>query len=276
MRSEESHEEQGAPSPDTSHGDRAGAGGYQSVAQPASPVHPSVHASFQGGLGAAGEQISPEELKGFISTLRSPDEDRCTAYINDLLGRGINAETIFLELLDSAAVRLGEMWDDDDCDFVDVTVALGRLQRILRDLSHQFLADRATTEMVGRVLLSSIPGEQHTLGLFMVAEFFIREGWDVRIGAPLSASELGSLVRETRFDVVGFSVASSERLSHVKRTIRQLRRDSQNRSLSVLVGGPVFRERPTLATQVGADGTAGDARTAPTIARLLISQGDAC
>ena len=104
----------------------------------------------------------------------------------------------------------------------------------------------------------------------------IREGWDVRLGAPLSAAELGSIVRETRFDVVGFSVASSERLSHVKRTIRQLRRDSQNRNLAVLVGGPVFRERPSLATHVGADGTAADAGAAPTIARSLITRGDTC
>ncbi len=272
MHPEHSRGEQGAERTDTARR-RAGESDYIPVAQSPRPAHAprGAHAA-----GHAERQLSDADLQAFIRTLRSAEETSCTEFVNTLLDRGVEAETIFLELLDSAAIRLGEMWDDDECDFVDVTVALGRLQRILRDLSHQFLADRASPDTVGRVLLSSIPGEHHTLGLFMVAEFFIREGWDVRLGAPLSAAELGSIVRETRFDVVGFSVASSERLSHVKRTIRQLRRDSQNRDLAVLVGGPVFRERPTLATHVGADGTASDARTAPTIARSLISRGDTC
>ena len=272
MRPEESREPHGAGAPETSHRAREGDRAYHAVAhetaatQATAPVDPSLST----------RHITTDDLHTFVRSLRSSDEGECTACVNALIARGITAETIYLDLLDHAALQFGEMWNDDSCDFVDVTVALGRLQRILRDLSHKFLADRAAPDSIGRVLLSSIPGEHHTLGLFMVAEFFIREGWDVRLGAPLTSAELGSLLRETRFDVVGFSVASSERLSHVKRTIRQLRRDSQNRALAVMVGGPVFRERPALAAHVGADGTAPDARTAPALARRLITQGDPC
>lgn len=267
--------------PERSHGDhdreRADAGDRRRVTDRPTPLsHANLRSSETRRPPAHVRELTPDDFVEFLVAVRSVDDEASTQFIRRILERGVSAEAVFLELLDGAATALGDLWERDECDFVEVTVALGRLQVILRELSLKFLADRASPDTVGRVLLSSMPGEHHTLGLFMVAEFFIREGWDVRLGAPLNAGELGSLVRETHFDVVGFSVASTERLSHVKRTIRQLRRDSQNRHLTVLVGGPVFRERPTMAEHVGADGTSADAKGAPVLARSLIAREDTC
>ena len=71
------------------------------------------------------------------------------------------------------------MWSEDECDFSTVTVALGRLQRLLRELSPAFGTEIEYPANGRRALFAQAPDEQHSFGLSMVAEFFRRQGWDV-------------------------------------------------------------------------------------------------
>ena len=206
----------------------------------------------------------------FVACVRGPDDERAAAHVAALIARGVPVEAIYLDLLAPTARQLGELWSDDACDFVEVTIALGRLQRILRDASHLFVG-RGTQPDAGRVLLSCIPGEQHSLGLFMVSEFFVRDGWEVSLGAPISDCDLGTLLRDEWFDVVGFSVACNSRLSYLSREIPRLRKQSRNRRLTVMVGGRVFSDEPGMADRVRADATCTDARSAPSLARRLVA-----
>jgi methylmalonyl-CoA mutase cobalamin-binding subunit len=111
----------------------------------------------------------------------------------------------------------------------------------------------------------------------MVAEFFRRAGWDVwdEPAVPANAN-LVQLVRAERFDIVGLSLASEIHLDGLARGIRALRRASRQRSVGILVGGPLFVEHPDLVARVGADATAIDGGQAPVQAenllRLLVSR----
>jgi len=226
--------------------------------------------------------LSPGQVREASEALEGPDVDRLVAlltgahdaetdlFVDALLQRGVTSEAIYLDLLAPAARQLGELWSDDLCDFVVVSVALGRMQRILRNLSQLFLVGVDPQRVVGRVLLAGVPGEQHTLGLFMVAEFFVRGGWLVTVGPPMIQEDVNKLLREQWYDVVGFSVACDTRLSLVNREIRKVRRVSCNRGLRVMVGGRIFNERPELVDRVGADASARDGQEAPRVAVTLL------
>jgi MerR family transcriptional regulator, light-induced transcriptional regulator len=54
------------------------------------------------------------------------------------------------------------------------------------------------------------------------------------------------------------SVGSEARLDQLAATICAIRRESRNRAIGVLVGGPILVEKPELAVMVGADATAAD------------------
>ena len=248
---------------------------------PSQPGHPSFtiprlslpytgRAPAATALEAPDAPFSEAELTDFVDRVRGRDDDRAAEQVAALIARGVAVETIYLDLLAPAARRLGEMWTDDRCDFVDVTVALGRLQRILRDASHLFVG-RDTQPGSGRVLLSCIPGEQHSLGLFMVSEFFVRDGWEVSVGAPVIECDLATLLAAEWFDVLGFSVACNSRLSWLSREIPRLRKRSRNRRITVLVGGRVFSDQPEMVDRVHADATASDARAAAALARRLVA-----
>jgi methanogenic corrinoid protein MtbC1 len=219
--------------------------------------------------GAARPAFSDAEIDAFVALVVGEDDDAALARVSAFVGCGMPVEAIYLDLLTPTARRLGALWDDDACDFVDVTVALGRLQSVLRSISHLFVG-HGTRPDAGRVLLSCIPGEQHTLGLFMVSEFFVRDGWEVSLGAPIADCDVCALVQDEWFDVVGFSVACNSRISFLSREIPRLRKQSRNPRVAVMVGGRVFSDQPELVGRVHADASAGDARGAPELARRLV------
>ncbi|MGZ8414380.1 MAG: cobalamin B12-binding domain-containing protein [Gemmatirosa sp.] len=222
---------------------------------------------------ADGAGVERADSDAFLAAVLGDAEDGAIVVVRALLDRGVSVQTVYLDLLAPTATALGELWNDDACGFVEVTVALGRLQQALRALSRIFISGtEAPAPLTGRALLSCIPGEQHTLGLFMVAEFLIRDGWGVSVGPPILESDLLQLLRDEWFDVIGFSVTCDSRLSRLQREIRRVRTVSRNARIGILVGGRVFNDRPELVARVGADASAADASGVPALARRLVAR----
>jgi methanogenic corrinoid protein MtbC1 len=192
-------------------------------------------------------------------------------FVDSLRTRGATPASLYLGIVTDAARILGELWEDDRCDFTQVTIGLGHLQHVMHALSPHFQIDTVRRAQTETVLLAPAPGEQHTLGLVMLAEFFRREGWHVAGGPATSAGDVAGIVRGTWIDVVGFSVGSAARLEAVAQCIRGARLTSSNPNIFVMVGGPLFLAQPDLVTRVGADSTAPDAPSAVRQANGLIA-----
>jgi methanogenic corrinoid protein MtbC1 len=216
--------------------------------------------------------IRDADVEAFLDVVIGTDDTAAPEFVRQLLAEGARVESVYMDLLGPTARELGIRWDDDECSFVDVTVALGRLQSVLRDLSQTFQADALNAaDSEGSVLLTCLPGEHHTLGLILVAEFLIRDGFRVLVGAPWSEEDLLQQIRTDWFDVIGFSAGCDSKISGLKREIVRIRAVSRNPNVKILVGGQVFSLEHELVRRVGADGWARDARDAPQIIRELIS-----
>lgn len=215
-------------------------------------------------------QVTPADRDEFLELILGADEAGPPAYVHQLRAREVDVSAIYLELLAPTAERLGDMWSEDSCDFLDVTLAMGRLQRTVRELGHDFVGGSPDGADDRRVLLSAIPGEQHTLGLFMVADYLLRDGWGVRVATPATSTELAAVMREHWFDVVGFSVGCDTRLLALRHEIAAVRRNSRNPQVAIVVGGRIFVEHPELVGHIGADGFAASAADAPCCARALV------
>jgi methanogenic corrinoid protein MtbC1 len=228
----------------------------------------------RGDAGGALEQERPVignfEVARFIKILLSHDEQAAHAFAGELLDRGASTEQLYEFLFAEAARKLGEMWTTDDCSFYDVTLGTGRIQRLVREFSHQFLVDHVYPGSTGRLLLCSAADEQHSLGLAVLAEFFVRDGWDVHVGPGLGSEALLDKVRETDYHMIGFSVAVTSRIAKLQQDIRRVRQVSRNPDIKVMVGGFLITEDPSLAERIGADGYATDAASAIAAARQLL------
>ena len=216
-------------------------------------------------------QVSAAEVQAFTKLVLAPDENVAHACIETMRASGISVETIYTDLLAPVARHLGVLWEEDLCDFTEVTLGLGRLHQVLRELSPAF--NQSNTETTGlRVLLLPAPGEQHTFGLVMVSEFFRRAGWDVGGGPWEAGADPVMMVKREWFDVVGFSLGNVSQLDALADSIKTVRKSALNKSICVIVGGPLFLANPDYVTYVGADAASTDGAQAPLLAKRLIAQ----
>ncbi len=213
----------------------------------------------------------PHLLTEFVQILLSNDEERAMKFVLRLLDSGTSPEAVYEDLFTPAARLLGELWEKDDCSFYEVTVGSGRIQRLVRDLSHRFLADQAFPGSSGRILLGCAHGEQHSLGVAMLAEYFARDGWDVHMNSGLGSEGLLDKVRESDYNIVGLSVSGAEKATRLKREIQMVRQMSRNRDIKILIGGYIISSDPSIVRRVGADGHATDAASAVREAKRLMN-----
>jgi methanogenic corrinoid protein MtbC1 len=111
------------------------------------------------------------------------------------------------------------------------------------------------------VVVAAGCGERHDLGLSMVSDFLRRDGWHVvDLGADVPEGDLAAMAARIRPGVCLLSATRVESLDAVRAAIGELQ--SQAGGVAILVGGAVFARDPSLATTLGATGTADNAQDA--------------
>ncbi len=214
--------------------------------------------------------INKAHVDHLVQLVLRQDGAAAVAYVDATHRRGVAPEAIYLDLLAPAARVLGTLWEDDICDFTEVSLGLWKLQTAMRDMRDAFLVPAASATGP-RILLMPLPGEHHTFGLSMVHDFFVRAGWDAWTGPVPSSAGLIAMVAGQHVDVIGFSLASDEFLPVAAAEIASVRRHSLNPAVVVMVGGPGFVTNPALAATIGADGTALNGLQAVAEAQRLVT-----
>lgn len=199
------------------------------------------------------------------------DIDAAAAYITLLRERGLDMETLYVELLEPTARHLGTMWDNDQCDFIDVTIGVGRLQALLAIFNETHVLPQIGDRRI--VFMATAPGNHHSFGASMIERLLTAAGWQVEANFSGSAEEIVSTVRDGWFAVVGLAAGSDGDLDALKSTVVRVRAESRNPSIGVMVGGPMFTANPSLVTEMGADATAPNAPTAVLAAQKLFDLG---
>lgn len=213
-----------------------------------------------------GTGISPKQLATFLALSKSSQATETTQFIDALLHQGITTDRIFLELIAPAARQLGQMWEQDLCDFTEVTCGLVRMHEITHRLGFEYQNGPQLGGDVQRIMLASAPGSQHFLGMTIVSDFFRKAGWDVVIEISLSEKELVHAVSNEWFDVIGISCATEAQLKTLPGLIRALKAASGNPEPGVLLGGPIFTMQEHDARRLGADGICVDVKEAVALA----------
>jgi MerR family transcriptional regulator, light-induced transcriptional regulator len=178
---------------------------------------------------------------------------------------------LYVELLEPTARHLGTMWDNDQCDFIDVTIGVGRLQALLAIFNETHVLPQIGDRRI--VFMATAPGNQHSFGASMIEKLLSAAGWQVEANFSGSADEIVGTVRDGWFAVVGLAAGSDGDLDALRSTIERVRAESRNRSVGVMVGGPLFIANPSLASEMGADATAPNAPTAVLAAQKLFDLG---
>jgi methanogenic corrinoid protein MtbC1 len=214
--------------------------------------------------------IGQEEIDHFCKLAVGDDARAMLDYVDARLDNGSSVETIFVQLLAPAARRLGQYWEDDSGDFVDVTMGLWRIQEVLRELTARVPPTMRQGHGARRALFSPMPGEQHSLGTLMVAETFQRGGWDSDVLLEPVQSELIEKAAKEHFDLIGLTISCDCPTAAIGSLVKTIKAVSPNPHIRIMIGGRVVNEQPELVEQCGADATAIDAPSAVALANRLV------
>jgi len=214
--------------------------------------------------------MRPDLVNRLSELVRFGHETMASTLASDLRRDGVSVESLFLDLLAPTARRLGDMWEQDEASFADVTMGLWRLQQLMRELSPVFQTESTRHAMDRKALLAPVPGEQHVFGVSMVAEFFHRAGWETFCAPLHSTEQLIEMVGGEWFNVAGLSVSGETQLDAASKAIREVRKRSANPRIGVMVGGHIFHEYPELVEKLGADRSAPGGPGAPQRAAELV------
>lgn len=209
------------------------------------------------------------EIAVLAKLLLGPPNDDAADYILKLKDGGVSLDDLHAELLEPAARLLGELWTEDKADFIDVTIGVSRLQRLV--LVFEGLGEIPDYDEKRRVLLAAAPGEQHSLGSTIVQKFLRASGWHVWSCASPDVGEAADIVAREWFGVVGFSVGSDVHVPSLRDAIALVRARSLNPRIGVMIGGSAVARDPDLVASVGADGTAANGPAAVVLAKKLLA-----
>ncbi len=221
---------------------------------------------------SSGAGVRSSHVDHFLQTLRTGRPEEAMAEIEAHIDVGVPLQRIYLDLLAPVACRLGELWDEDVCDYFEVTLQVGRIQRFVRLLASRFHRAGDVLPPSGppsRVYLAAPAGEQHTLGLVLVAEFFVQAGWHVTMGNPLDMRRTVQDVQSGRFDLMGVSLSREETVDEVRGVLEAVRTATVARPLPVVVGGSLAGDRLAMARGIGADAWAENGLHGLRVARNL-------
>lgn len=220
--------------------------------------------------------LGPDSAESFARMVLEKEPESLIAYVGALLQSGMSLESVYVDLMAPAARRLGDYWNQDLATFTDVTIGLGRLQQVVRTLGYRIPQAVGEADGSRSALFAPTPGEQHTLGLFIIEDAFRRGGWRTWVESTGLIDEVLATVNCHWFDLLGFSVGVDTDVDEMAATISTVRKKSRNRALFIMVGGRFVMENPDIVSSIGADGTAANGADALLIAdnavRRLASQ----
>lgn len=206
--------------------------------------------------------INENNILQLTNLVLQEDARASVNFVKEIHSSGTSLEDIYLLLLTPVARKLGEMWEEDESSFTDVTIGLWRIKQLMYDLSPIFQQYAEQNKTGSSIMLVPLPGSQHNLGLFMVSEFFAKAGW--RIWGELAATEeeIIQMAANEWFDVVGLSASVREQFPQLKELIKSIKAKSKNPNVGVIIGSPVFNQFPELIDDLGADMVGMDAEDA--------------
>jgi methanogenic corrinoid protein MtbC1 len=214
--------------------------------------------------------ISEEDVATFTALTTQAEASVLLDFVDNCLATGSSVEALYINLLAPAARRLGEMWEDDTEDFVDVTMGLWRIQEILRELSLRVPPPSQSDHGRRSALFSTMPGEQHSLGTLMISECFQRAGWDTDVLIEPSISEVTAKAANRSYGLIGLTLSNDCPTGALSDLIQSLRSVSNNPDVRIMIGGRFVIANPQIVETCGADGTAANATAAIELADKIV------
>jgi methylmalonyl-CoA mutase cobalamin-binding subunit len=208
-------------------------------------------------------------LAMIATAVLSPDRTEGERQLRSLLADGLDRQRLVDEWIPAVARRFGDAWAQSGHSFVEVSIAVARLQGWLREIEAP-RPDAPFRLDAPEVLLVVAEGAHHTLGAMVAMSRFRRLGALVRLSLGQDARSVGQIVRAQHVDMVALSAAGNEDLEFLTTLIHSIR-SGVGPAPHVVVGGEILNQHPDAPALIGADFATSDPEEALELCGLTTS-----
>ena len=210
-----------------------------------------------------------------LDALLVSDQAFLDTVVPSLIDNAVSLHTFYRVIVRPVAARLGDLWCEDEINFVKVEIISMRLRLMCNQLVARRMAGRTPwlEDERRRVLLAHTGGDRHTLGFSMAEAFFQDAGWHVAGGSDLEpGAEYYDTLRDGHFSLVALAFSRDDACDPTELAVRT-RMASANPHLKICYGGVAVSANPDRYRVAGADIVAIDAPDALRQAERMLAGG---
>lgn len=196
----------------------------------------------------------------YLAALLSGDRVAAIVLVREALAEGMSLCDLYQSVLQPAMYEIGRLWQIGQLDVASEHLATAITRGVIEVSSSSM---KPLLSGPPAVIATCVGSELHEIGLRMVADCLELSGWNTLfLGANMPLDAIVALAVQHRARVVAASITMGSHARFVRDLVSALRQSVIGSSVKILVGGQPFNRIPELWRQIGADGTAVDARAA--------------
>lgn len=206
---------------------------------PRRPTANAVNSSNAGNAGnaefaesTAGALSNEESLAELLALLKLHDAASYQQALQQRLARQ-GLQRFVQDTVAPMTQRVGEAWEDGSFEVFEEHLFTELTKRVLR----QAISALPGGKRSPRILLTSVPEEQHVLGLLMAEGLFALEGAEcIPLGTQMPLVEIGRAAQAHQVDIVALSFSTAFPQRQIGGLLRQLRQELAP-EIALWVGG---------------------------------------
>ena len=185
-----------------------------------------------------GEPSPPTELQALLPLLRQHRAEALRAVLGQLLMKQ-GLQRFVLDVVAPLNAEIGEAWMRGEIEVYEEHLYTEQIQNVLRGAM--------SAHMVGArrpcVMLTTLPGEEHGLGLLMAEALLVAEGATcLSLGTRTPLSDIRLAAVASAADVVALSFSAAYPVRHAVKALNTLRNALPAR-FAIWAGGSAVREK---------------------------------
>ena len=205
-----------------------------------------------------------EQLKSLVINGNVKDS---VARVQELLDKGISAETIMQTALIPAMDEVGTLFQNGEYYLPEMLIAAKAMQQGLKLLKP--LLTQGNVHSVGTAVIGTVKGDLHDIGKNLVCISLEGAGFEViDLGADVATEKFVEAIREHKPKVLGLSALLTTTMSVMREVIAAVSAAGLRDSVKIMIGGAPITQK--YASEIGADFFGPDSTSAKDYARTVL------
>jgi len=219
------------------------------------------------------KRISAEQVSVFEQTIMNADIRSAKGLVKEFVD-DYGYDTVIFEVIEPVLTKLGIRLKRQEASLAQSYVASMIVDELLLLHEDSVKSGSDTSQRKGPVVLGNIEDDCHPLGRKIVSTFLRINNWEVLdLGIDVDAKTFVDEAVRIGARIIGVSAMIYSTAENIKKVSQELKARGLDKQIKLLVGGAVFRLRPELVNEVGADGTATNAFSAIALFEQMAEEG---